>query len=226
MDRAHGDLTLLNKVHQKPLAHPGLLVSSLGNPRGQIRRCTSAVHSISRHFAIREWLGTAVHRQGHSLFFSGGGGGRQWQNKWNKGKQEWSTSLLMKPGPPNNCVTVVDGRLLEVGGQPTVAEGQLRGSTSAILAIGFVLSCRGPLWMFLFGTAKGHNRSGAISKIMKRVPSALCSVTVQCWGEEGVLMQFLWPKCLLSFAATLGAGKYLDIRDATTTKVAQRKYSP
>ena len=44
-----------------------------------------------------------------------------------------------------------------------------------VLLFGFVLSWRARPWVYLFGTAKGHNGPRAISKIMNRVSIVLCS---------------------------------------------------
>ena len=46
---------------------------------------------------------------------------------------------------------------------------------SVVLLFGFVLSHPAPLWMYLLGTAKGHDWVRAISKIMKWVRIVLCS---------------------------------------------------
>ena len=44
-----------------------------------------------------------------------------------------------------------------------------------VLSSGFVLSCRASVQMYFFGTTEGHNGPRAISKIMKWVPTVLCS---------------------------------------------------
>ena len=56
------------------------------------------------------------------------------------------------------------------------------------------------LGMFSFVTAKVHNRPRAISKIMKWV-QIIVLLIVLCLQKGGVLVQFLWPKWLLSLRA-------------------------
>ena len=51
----------------------------------------------------------------------------------------------------------------------------LCGDVHGVLPFRFVLSCQAPLRMYLSGTAKGHYGPRAISKIMKWVPTVLCS---------------------------------------------------
>ena len=59
--------------------------------------------------------------------------------------------------------------------RPTRGFARCACGKGVVLPFGFVLSRRSPLWMYLFGAAKDHNRPSAISKIAKWVPISLCS---------------------------------------------------
>ena len=88
----------------------------------------------------------------------------------------------------------------------------MRRGYSAMLSFGSVLSCRAPLRMYFFGTAKGHNGPRAISKIMKWMPIVVCSWVCDDCGKEGVFTQFWWSKCLLSSGDVVGESKIRTLR--------------
>ena len=109
-----------------------------------------------------------------------------------------------------------------------MGDGQLRaaswGRAYGDVHVGTVLCCRldvssraGPLggWTSL-GLRRGHNGRRAISKTMKWVPIALCSLIALVFGGEGggggALMQLLWPKRSLSRGAIVGGGDSQGVR--------------
>ena len=57
------------------------------------------------------------------------------------------------------------------------------------LSFGFVLSCGARLWIYLFGTAKGHNRPTAISEM----GNCIVPLIVQCLWEGGVCAKAVVP---------------------------------